>query len=99
EHPPAEVAEQRAVERPAERGERGEAEEARPLEVREAARERGRGSTAGHEARDDDQHPTALVQVPARPVERALAARAGEEAALHRLAREPPERVRGVVAD
>ena len=91
EEPSAEVAEHRRVDRPRERSERIERGEPRVREVRDAARERRRGSAARHVAGDDEEEPAAFFELPARPRECALCALAGQEALLERPADEPPD--------
>ena len=66
--------------------------------MRDAARERRRGSAARHVPGDHEDEPAAFLELAARPRQRTSSALAGQEPLLERPADEPAERVRDPVA-
>src|SRR5262245_3845611 len=100
EQAPAEIAEQRRVEGPQDRGQEDERHEAHhPAHVHEPGGEGRRGAAARDEAGDDEHVAPALAEETLGPVESLLGALAAEETADDRLADEAAEPVGRVVAD
>jgi hypothetical protein len=100
EDPPADVAEQRAVQRPQHRRHKDVWHEPQqPADVDKAGRERRRRPAAGNEACDDQHVGASLREKRLRPFQPPLGALAAEEAVDDRLPDPAPESVGDVVAD
>src|SRR5687767_2985249 len=83
----ADVAEQRRVRSPDDRGDRVERREAAPRHLEAAGREAHRRPATGDEARDHDQLPAALVELAVGPRQPLLRLLRLEEATLDGVAR------------